>query len=42
MADVKRPWSYEQVHEIVRQAVEEAAFWDDWRPTLIVCIAAGG
>ncbi|WIA14464.1 hypothetical protein OEZ85_002989 [Tetradesmus obliquus] len=42
MADIKRPWSYEQVHEIVRQAVDEAAFWDDWRPTLIICIAAGG
>lgn len=42
MTDNKRYWSYEQVHEIVRKAVEEAEFWDEWRPTMIICIAAGG
>ncbi|KAF8063722.1 XPT1 [Scenedesmus sp. PABB004] len=41
-ADGKRYWSYEQVHELVRCAVMEEPWWDEWRPTLIICIAAGG
>ncbi|KAF8063721.1 hypothetical protein HT031_003576 [Scenedesmus sp. PABB004] len=41
-ADGKRYWSYEQVHELVRCAVMEEPWWDEWRLTLIICIAAGG
>ena len=40
-SSAKRAWSYEQVHEIVRNAVEQDIF-GGWTPTLIVCIAAGG
>lgn len=38
----KRHVSYEQIHEIVRGAVLDRKIFDEWTPTLIVAIGAGG
>lgn len=39
---LKQPVSYEQIHETVRRAVQEKSAFDNFCPTLIVAIGAGG
>jgi hypoxanthine phosphoribosyltransferase len=35
-------WSYEQIQSLVRHAVLEQDIFQEFQPTLIICIAAGG
>jgi hypothetical protein len=42
MAAEKLYWSYEQIQSLIRHAVVEQDVFQDYQPTLIICIAAGG
>lgn len=35
-------WSYEQIQSLIRYAVLDQDIFQDFQPTLIICIAAGG